>query len=216
MVETVLVTDRRQIDQSRQVCGGSLNVRQKRTLKIPIWIGLLILFALSDLSAGEKTPGRFTEHGKPENTLQREDRKGLEKDLVHLYFATRDNDFLTAEERMISSSDPVNLAALIIRELITGSRKNLVRTIPEKTKLNAVFITGDGIAYVDISEAARRKHPGGVQSERLTIFSIVNSLILNIAEIKAVKILIQGKESMTLAGHIDLRFPFKANMLIVR
>ena len=183
---------------------------------MPIWIGFLILFALSDVSAVEKTPGRLPENGNSENPLQREDREGSGNGVVHLYFATRDNDFLTAEERIINSSDPVNLAELIIQELIVGSRKNLARTIPEKAKLNAVFITGDGIAYVDISEALRRQHPGGVQSERLTIFSIVNSLILNIAEIKAVKILIQGKESMTLAGHIDLRFPFKANMLIVR
>jgi len=41
-------------------------------------------------------------------------------------------------------------------------------------------------------------------------------LILNIPEIDAVKILIDGRDAMTLAGHIDLRFPFKANMLLVR
>jgi hypothetical protein len=39
---------------------------------------------------------------------------------------------------------------------------------------------------------------------------------LNIPEIHAVKFLINGKESMTLNGHIDLRSPFKANMLLIR
>jgi hypothetical protein len=44
----------------------------------------------------------------------------------------------------------------------------------------------------------------------------VNSLILNIPEIETVRILVEGKEEATLAGHVDLRFPFQANMLFVR
>jgi len=39
---------------------------------------------------------------------------------------------------------------------------------------------------------------------------------LNIPEVDAVKILINGRDRMTLDGHIDLRFPFKANMLLIR
>ena len=52
--------------------------------------------------------------------------------------------------------------------------------------------------------------------ERLSIYSIVNSLILNVSEIQMVKILINGKDALTLAGHIDLRFPLKADMLLIR
>ena len=59
-------------------------------------------------------------------------------------------------------------------------------------------------------------HPGGIGTEIMTIYSIVNSLVLNIPEIDAVKILIDGKESITLAGHIDLKFPLKADMLLIR
>jgi hypothetical protein len=59
-------------------------------------------------------------------------------------------------------------------------------------------------------------HPGGIKLELITIYSIVNSLILNIPAIDAVKILIGGREALTLAGHVDLRFPFKANMLLIR
>jgi hypothetical protein len=67
-----------------------------------------------------------------------------------------------------------------------------------------------------MSKEIKEKHPGGSRSELMTIYTIVNSLILNIPEIDAVKILIEGCESMTLAGHIDTRFPFKANMLLIR
>ena len=69
---------------------------------------------------------------------------------------------------------------------------------------------------MDLSAAVRENHPGGVDTELLTVYSIVNSLVLNIPEIRAVKILINGNESMTLAGHIDLQKPVSANMLLIR
>jgi hypothetical protein len=82
--------------------------------------------------------------------------------------------------------------------------------------LNALYITPDNVCYVDLSEAVRSQHPGGSNSELLTIYSVVNSLILNIPQIKQVKILIGGNESSTLAGHIDLQDPLRAHLLIIR
>mgnify|MGYP003565306139 CR=1 FL=1 len=105
---------------------------------------------------------------------------------------------------------------IIINALIDGPQEGLMRTIPSGTILRALYVTQDGTAYVDISDAIKDAHPGGIKSELFTIYSIVNTIILNIPGIDAVKILIEGRESMTLAGHIDLRFPFKAVMLFIR
>lgn len=140
-----------------------------------------------------------------------------DKAMVHLYFADKDNTFLMAEERILfHPADPVEFGSIIIDALIKGPQKELMRTIPATTKLRAFFMTQNGTAYIDLTQNVTDKHPGGSQSEILTIYSIVNSLILNIDEINAVKILIDGHEEDTLAGHIDLSFPFKANMLLVR
>jgi hypothetical protein len=139
------------------------------------------------------------------------------KSVVHLYFSDKDNSFLKAETRDLFHSD--NLADFgknIVESLIEGPRTELMRTIPANTALKAFYITRDGTAYVDMSETIRDAHPGGVKSELFTIYSMVNSLTLNIPEIDSVKILISGKEAMTLSGHIDVRFPFKANMLLIR
>ncbi len=139
------------------------------------------------------------------------------KSVVHLYFSDKENSFLIAEKRsFFNSGDPAEFGKIIIEALIEGPQKGLMRTIPEGTILRALFVTQDGIAYVDVSDTIKETHPGGSKSEFFTIYSIVNSLILNISEIDSVKILIGGHESMTLAGHIDLRFPFKANMLLIR
>jgi spore germination protein GerM len=141
----------------------------------------------------------------------------MEKAVVHLYFADKENRFLIAEKRVIPHpDDPATFGNIIVQELIKGPREGLMRTVPEDTVLQAFYLTHEGTAFVDITEAVVENHPGGIKLELITIYSIVNSLILNIPAIDAVKILIGGREALTLAGHVDLRFPFKANMLLIR
>ena len=136
---------------------------------------------------------------------------------IHLYFAGRNNYFLMAEQRVIlHPDDPADLAHAIVNALIKGPQKSLVKTIPADTRLRALYIIPDGTCYVDLSPAVRENHPGGSKSELLTIYSVVNSLVLNVPEIERVQILIDGNETPTLAGHIDLQLPVKANMLLVR
>jgi spore germination protein GerM len=139
------------------------------------------------------------------------------KSPIHLYFAGRNANYLMAEQRVIlHPDDTAGLADAIVKALVKGPQKGLLKTIPAETQLRALYITPDGTCYVDLSEAVRKNHPGGSKSELLTIYSIVNSLVLNVSEIKRVQILIDGNEAPTLAGHIDLQLPVKANMLLIR
>ena len=140
-----------------------------------------------------------------------------QKSLIHLYFAGRDSNYLMAEQRVVPHpDDPAGLADTIVKALIKGPQKGLLKTIPADTQLKAIFITPDGTCYVDLSETVSKNHPGGSRSELLTIYSMVNSLVLNVPEIERVQILIAGNEAPTLAGHIDLQLPVKANMLLIR
>jgi len=140
-----------------------------------------------------------------------------EKAQVNLYFADEQNVYLRSEQRSVPRPpDPAEFGRVIIESLIKGPKGALVRTIPEEASLKAFYVTKDGFAYADFNAAIRDKHPGGSSSELMTIYSIVNSLVMNIPEITTVKILIDGQESMTLAGHMNLRFPFKANTALVR
>ncbi len=137
--------------------------------------------------------------------------------VTYLYFANKNNTHLIAQERFLADNkEPAAYGKRIIQNLIKGPKGELMRTVPEDTELRALYVTQDKTAFVDLTEKVRDNHPGGVWSENNTIYSIVNSLVLNIPQIDKVKILVGGSEADTLAGHIDLRFPFKANMLIVR
>ena len=91
-----------------------------------------------------------------------------------------------------------------------------MRTLPESATLRDFYLTPKGTAVLDFNKALTTDHPGGVQMELMTLYAIVNSLVLNIDQINSVKILTNGRESDTLAGHLDIRFPYKANMLIVK
>jgi len=136
---------------------------------------------------------------------------------VHLYFADRSNTHLTAEKRLLPrTEDAAAQARRIIEALIRGPETGLVRTLPETGTVSSVFVTPDGIAYVDLDESIRTDHPGGSRTEMLTVYSVVNSVVLNIAEVETVKLLIGGQEVDTLAGHISLKAPLRANMLMVR
>lgn len=139
------------------------------------------------------------------------------KAMRHLYFSDADNRFLTAEDRTLGLSDTVAQRAKDIMEaLMAGPRDSLNPTIPAGTKVLALYVTQGGTAYIDFNRAITENHPGGTFSELLTIFSIVNTLALNIPEIEAVKILVEGREAKTLAGHIDIRRPFRPNMVIIK
>jgi spore germination protein GerM len=137
--------------------------------------------------------------------------------LAHLYFLDKESQFLVAEERTLKHPEnPAFFARSIVEALIKGPQKGLIRTIPADTGVRAIYVTPEGICYVDLTSKIADKHPGGIKSELFSVYSIVNSVVLNVPEVEAVKILINGDESATLAGHIDLQVPVKANMLLIR
>jgi len=136
---------------------------------------------------------------------------------VYLYFVDKNNDYLIGEARNIrDKQSPEVYCRRIIEALINGPNSDLLRPIPADTRLRTVYVTSDHTAYVDLSGAVSRAHPGGVRTELMTVYSIVNTLILNVSAVDRVKLLIDGQEADTLAGHIDIRFPLNADMLLVR
>jgi len=136
---------------------------------------------------------------------------------VHLYFADRKGNYLQAEERKILAEDTASAIEAIIAALLEGpDDPKLVSTIPAGSRLLHIFVTDDGTAYLDFSSELSRLHPGGITAERLTLYTIVNSLVLNLEEVERVQLLFEGKPASTLSGHLDIRQAKTANLLIVR
>jgi hypothetical protein len=137
---------------------------------------------------------------------------------LSLYFKDSARFALLAEQKQLPHpGNPVALGKTIIRELAAGPRgKHLIRTLPDGDILRTLFIDVDKTAYIELNPDMWTRHPGGVQSDMLAVYSIVNSLILNMAEINAVKILSPGRKPIPAPGHLDLHYPLKANILLIR
>ncbi|MFZ1983149.1 MAG: GerMN domain-containing protein [Desulfatitalea sp.] len=139
------------------------------------------------------------------------------KRAVHLYFGDSQGRHLVAEQRVVEQpADDIALARLLIELLIRGPNKEGQRTLPADAHLRALYVTGTGTAYIDFEDDAFAGHPGGVGGELLSIYSMVNTLVLNVEKIRSVKFLIGGHEAATLVGHADLQEPFAVDMMWVR
>lgn len=135
-----------------------------------------------------------------------------------VYYADSDWTVLKSEKRKFPSLlGHHDLGVQILKALFEGpSQPELNAAWPKETRLNALFITDAGLAVVDIDPPENMAQQMDTSSEMLAVYSLVNSLALNLPTVKQVKILVNGNETHTLAGHIGLKDTYKPNMLIVK
>lgn len=82
--------------------------------------------------------------------------------------------------------------------------KSSPHPLPAGADIRDVYMVDPGLAVIDLNEALADGHRSGVLIEELTVASLVQTLAANIPGIGRVKILVDGKERETLAGHADL------------
>jgi hypothetical protein len=82
--------------------------------------------------------------------------------------------------------------------------KSSPHPLPPGSDIRSVYLVDPGLAVIDINAAFADGHRSGVLSEELTVASLIQTLSVNIPGILRVKILVEGKERETLAGHADL------------
>ena len=142
--------------------------------------------------------------------------KKRDKQEVTLFFSDANERFLIPEKRFIPKENgPEEQAQEMVKALLAGSKTGLVNTFPEKADLQSVKMEGGDTVLVNFSESLATNHPGGSTAEMATVYSLTNTLTVNIPAIKKVKILIGGKERESLKGHIGLKNPFTVNRELI-
>lgn len=135
---------------------------------------------------------------------------------VLLFFNQKDSTNLVTEDRFVPYKETLRDQAFeVIKEMVKGSKNELVSTLPEGTQVRELFVTPDGTAYVDFSPEIATKHIGGSMAEINTVYAIVNTLTLNFPQIKRVQILVDDRSADTLSGHLDLSRPFTQDLSMV-
>lgn len=133
-----------------------------------------------------------------------------------LYYASPEGDHLVPLAREVPLADgTLEQGRQIVLAQLGPAPEGLVSTVPKGTALRAFYVTDRGEAFVDLSNEASSAHPGGSLNELFTVYTIVNAVTTNLRAISRVQILLDGRESDTLAGHVDLRRPLEQNLSLV-
>jgi len=167
-------------------------IRKSNISLMFVCLAIILFFAIDNMFAQE------TEESVDESTMN-----------IKLFYLGPDGNTYLPEYRQIAKYDnTTDQAKIALMELIRGPMTNLIPTTPKGTQIRALFIDRKQCAYVDFSREIIQNHMGGVTAELATIASIVNTLTANFPkDIHKVRILVNGKEVRTLAGHIDITKP---------
>jgi hypothetical protein len=134
-----------------------------------------------------------------------------------LFYVSPEGEALVGVNRAVPyGATPAEQARRIVEAQVAAAPEGAASAFPPGTTVRHVFVTDGGDAYVDLGPEIVKAHSGGSLNESLTVFALVNALTTNLPDIKAVQILIDGKEVDTLAGHIDLHRPLEKSQRWIR
>jgi hypothetical protein len=137
--------------------------------------------------------------------------------LATLYFPALNEIKIMPESRSITwAQADADRVRQIVLALAEGSHQGYGHPLSASASVRAVFVAGDGTAYLDLSNESFSDFEPGIQSETLAVYSIVNSIIVNLPSVKRVQFLIQGQEVETLDGHADLTAPFTPDLTLIK
>jgi hypothetical protein len=118
--------------------------------------------------------------------------------------AEQPGELAPVEVALALPADPVGRSKQLIEALIAHPPSPERRALPADAALLEFYLLEDGTAIADFSGALAGQMPSGILTEQLAVDSIVHTLEANVPQVQRLKILIQGQEVDTLAGHLDL------------
>jgi hypothetical protein len=125
---------------------------------------------------------------------------------VTLYVADDQQGLVRAQEASITlPADPVERIRQVMRALLGEYVKRpSSHELAAGADVKGVFLVNESMAVVDTTPPFAEGHRSGVLVETLTVASLVKTLAANLPGVTRVKILVDGRERETLAGHADL------------
>lgn len=134
---------------------------------------------------------------------------------MDLFFADTAGRRLSIERREVTGGTREEMLKRAVEELIKGPlEEDRMRTLPESILIRSIFVR-DQTVWVDLGGAIEDEHPGGAWTEVLAVYSIVNTLTENFTGVSKVQILINGRESETFAGHVDISTPLGSRIQLL-
>ncbi len=138
---------------------------------------------------------------------------GTEKITVSLYFPGP-GEYLIPERRVLDvTPDTRDRVRRIAEAVLDGPQQgDLGRSFPEGVEVGGVLLGGNGTVYVDLhSETLADPPSSGSLAEMQRVFSLVDSIALNVEQVSRVALLWNGVQRESFGGHLDTSRPFVAD-----
>ncbi len=122
--------------------------------------------------------------------------------------------WLQTERREVSASaETAERISTVVETLLAGPRGRGMRPpLPDNVTLRRVYLAEGGLAFVDLESPEGAPPPAsGSLREMLTVYSLVNTVLLNFEELERIVLLWNGRQLRTFAGHLDTMRPLAAN-----
>ena len=98
----------------------------------------------------------------------------------------------------------------ILRTLVRQYQENASsHPLGAGADITDVYLVNGDLAVVDANRAFAEGHRPGILLEELTLASMAQTLAANLAGITSMKLLVDGQERPTLAGHASLTEPYR-------
>lgn len=175
---------------------------------------LAVAFLLCALVFGVMVARRYQQSQTPPPTPPAQPTASSR--IVVLFFATPEADGLVREGREIGAcGDQTECVQELLQELQNGPVGEYEAVLPDAAPLPTVTMTGD-MAVIDLSTELVNGLPAGSAAELATVYGLVDTVTVNFPAIRRVQLLIDGKKSETLKGHIDISVPLEQDLTYER
>lgn len=129
-----------------------------------------------------------------------------------------DGSLVNTDRPIALPSEPHARARYLLNQLLAEYAKpGSAHPIAANAGVDDVFLlplpgtTGGTLAVVNLSSGLLQAHPSGIETETMTLLSLIGTLHANMPEVAQVRFLVDGAPRDTLAGHADLTRTYLAS-----
>ena len=130
-----------------------------------------------------------------------------------------DGSLVNTDRPIALPTEPHARARYLLNQLLAEYAKpGSAHPIAANAGVDDVFLmplpagtTGGTLAVVNLSSGLLQAHPSGIETETMTLLSLIGTLHANMPEVAQVRFLVDGAPRDTLAGHADLTRTYLAS-----
>jgi hypothetical protein len=131
-----------------------------------------------------------------------------------------DGSLVSTGKRLALPTEAHSRARYLLNQLLAEyARPGSAHPIGANAGVDDVFLMplppgtagGGTLAVVNLSSSLLQAHPSGIETETMTLLSLIGTLHANMPEIAQVRFLVDGVPRDTLAGHADLSRTYLAS-----